>query len=48
MPLAFCKSFSTKKKEHLTSYLSIIVVAVVVNEFEKMLEKCKVSLCVLT
>ena len=49
MPLAFCKSFSTKKKECLTSYLSIIVVVVVVvNECEKMLEKCKVSLCVLT
>ena len=50
MPLAFCKSFSTKKKERLTSYLSIIVVivVVVVNECEKMLEKCKVSLCVLT
>ena len=48
MPLAFCKSFSTKKKECLTSYLFIIVVVVVVNECEKMLEKCKVSLCVLT
>ena len=35
MPLAFCKSFSTKKKERLTSYLSIIVVVVVVNECEK-------------
>ena len=37
MPLAFCKSFSTKKKECLMSYLSIIVVAVVVvvNECEK-------------
>ena len=50
MPLAFCKSFSTKKKERLTSYLSIIVVvvvvAVVVNECEKVLEKCKVLLCV--
>ena len=48
MPLAFCKSFSTKKKERLTSYLSIIVVVVVVvNECEKkVLEKCKVSLCV--
>ena len=48
MPLAFCKSFSTKKKERLMSYLSISVVVVVVNECEKMLEKCKVSLCVLT
>ena len=49
MPLAFCKSFSTKKKECLMSYLSIIVVVVVVvNECEKMLEKCKVLLCVLT
>ena len=49
MPLAFCKSFSTKKKERLTSYLSIIVVVVVVvvvNECGKVLEKCKVSLCV--
>ena len=39
MPLAFCKSFSTKRKERLTSYLSIIVVVVVVvvvvNECEK-------------
>ena len=36
MPLAFCKSFSTKKKERLTLYLSIIVVVVVVvNECEK-------------
>ena len=26
MPLAFCKSFSTKKKECLMSYLSIVVV----------------------
>ena len=48
MPLAFCKSFSTKEKERLTSYLSIIVVVVVVNECEKVLEKCKVLLCVLT
>ena len=30
MPLAFCKSFSTKKGERLVSYLSIIVVVVVV------------------
>ena len=29
MPLAFCKSFSTKKKECLMSYLSIVVVVVV-------------------
>ena len=35
MPLAFCKSFSTKKKERLMLYLSIIVVVVVVNECEK-------------
>ena len=35
MPLAFCKSFSTKEKERLMSYLSIIVVVVVVNECEK-------------
>ena len=50
MPLAFCKSFYTKEKERLTLYLSIIVVVVVVvNECEKkVLEKCKVSLCVLT
>ena len=30
MPLAFCKSFSTKKKERFMSYLSIVVVVVVV------------------
>ena len=37
MPLAFCKSFSRKKKERLTLYLSIIVVVVVVvvNECDK-------------
>ena len=29
MPLAFCKSFSTKKKECLMSHLSIVVVVVV-------------------